>query len=149
MNPKNIVLNLVFLFFVVSLFSQTDSGWQWAKRGGGPGDFNHSPFWSYSYERIMDLAVDSDDNYYFLAEISGNQHSELVDYDGQPLSTYNDSDDDRDIYVFSTDNAGNFRWDKMIGGRSEEHTSELQSRGHLVCRLLLEKKKHLPQPHIT
>src|SRR5690554_7783924 len=27
--------------------------------------------------------------------------------------------------------------------RSEEHTSELQSRPHLVCRLLLEKKKHL------
>src|SRR5690625_2885131 len=27
--------------------------------------------------------------------------------------------------------------------RSEEHTSELQSRGHLVCRLLLEKKKGL------
>src|SRR5690625_5946418 len=33
-----------------------------------------------------------------------------------------------------------------VGGqtveRSEEHTSELQSRGHLVCRLLLEKKKN-------
>src|SRR5215510_14786737 len=28
-----------------------------------------------------------------------------------------------------------------MGRRSEEHTSELQSRGHLVCRLLLEKKK--------
>src|SRR2546422_6954507 len=28
-----------------------------------------------------------------------------------------------------------------IGERSEEHTSELQSRLHLVCRLLLEKKK--------
>src|SRR5207253_7741118 len=27
--------------------------------------------------------------------------------------------------------------------RSEEHTSELQSRGHLVCRLLLEKKKDM------
>src|SRR5690625_2100373 len=27
------------------------------------------------------------------------------------------------------------------GTRSEEHTSELQSRGHIVCRLLLEKKK--------
>src|SRR5690625_6243189 len=27
--------------------------------------------------------------------------------------------------------------------RSEEHTSELQSRGHLVCRLLLEKKKRI------
>src|SRR2546422_1509826 len=32
--------------------------------------------------------------------------------------------------------------DKEMGyGRSEEHTSELQSRLHLVCRLLLEKKK--------
>src|SRR5690625_6253450 len=29
-----------------------------------------------------------------------------------------------------------------LAPRSEEHTSELQSRGHLVCRLLLEKKKH-------
>src|SRR5690625_3878297 len=29
----------------------------------------------------------------------------------------------------------------IIELRSEEHTSELQSRGHLVCRLLLEKKK--------
>src|SRR5690625_5377096 len=29
--------------------------------------------------------------------------------------------------------------------RSEEHTSELQSRGHLVCRLLLEKKKKTRQ----
>src|SRR2546429_6725702 len=30
---------------------------------------------------------------------------------------------------------------RRCGGRSEEHTSELQSRLHLVCRLLLEKKK--------
>src|SRR5690625_7029074 len=30
---------------------------------------------------------------------------------------------------------------RFSGLRSEEHTSELQSRGHLVCRLLLEKKK--------
>src|SRR5215208_2256159 len=30
--------------------------------------------------------------------------------------------------------------------RSEEHTSELQSRGHLVCRLLLEKKKRPTSP---
>src|SRR2546428_9879240 len=36
------------------------------------------------------------------------------------------------------------------GGRSEEHTSELQSRSDLVCRLLLEKKLPLdpPQPHL-
>src|SRR2546422_8833619 len=30
---------------------------------------------------------------------------------------------------------------RAVGARSEEHTSELQSRLHLVCRLLLEKKK--------
>src|SRR3712207_7272231 len=30
--------------------------------------------------------------------------------------------------------------------RSEEHTSELQSRQYLVCRLLLEKKKYAPTP---
>src|SRR5256885_12726165 len=34
-------------------------------------------------------------------------------------------------------------------GRSEEHTSELQSPCNLVCRLLLEKKKHLPTPSAT
>src|SRR3712207_7677452 len=31
--------------------------------------------------------------------------------------------------------------------RSEEHTSELQSRQYLVCRLLLEKKKKIPPSH--
>src|SRR5439155_25243784 len=34
-------------------------------------------------------------------------------------------------------------WMRLVfDERSEEHTSELQSRGHLVCRLLLEKKKN-------
>src|SRR5256886_5829190 len=32
-----------------------------------------------------------------------------------------------------------------LPGRSEEHTSELQSQSNLVCRLLLEKKKHTMQ----
>src|SRR5437870_7497355 len=32
------------------------------------------------------------------------------------------------------------RFGRLLNLRSEEHTSELQSRGHLVCRLLLEKK---------
>src|SRR3712207_8778376 len=41
---------------------------------------------------------------------------------------------------------------KHLGKRSEEHTSELQSRQYLVCRLLLEKKKipstHHSHPHL-
>src|SRR2546429_6640555 len=48
-----------------------------------------------------------------------------------------------DLHVFTG-------WLDRLGSgchpRSEEHTSELQSRLHLVCRLLLEKKKHLPLP---
>src|SRR2546429_2470088 len=37
----------------------------------------------------------------------------------------------------------------FMANRSEEHTSELQSRLHLVCRLLLEKKKQIPHQHNT
>src|SRR5690625_6352068 len=46
-------------------------------------------------------------------------------------------------YEYFTARAGlGGQWiSKAIQQRSEEHTSELQSRGHLVCRLLLEKKK--------
>src|SRR2546430_11443482 len=35
-----------------------------------------------------------------------------------------------------------------FGRRSEEHTSELQSQSNLVCRLLLEKKKHKVSPRV-
>src|SRR6266511_5058649 len=39
--------------------------------------------------------------------------------------------------------------DPMPNVRSEEHTSELQSRENLVCRLLLEKKKNKKKSYIT
>src|SRR3989442_12010045 len=41
----------------------------------------------------------------------------------------------------SSSGQAQYRISVRAGGRSEEHTSELQSRPHLVCRLLLEKKK--------
>src|SRR5437870_10223544 len=48
-------------------------------------------------------------------------------------------------YGVVEESEGEFCWlfleDAAGVRRSEEHTSELQSRGHLVCRLLLEKKK--------
>src|SRR5258708_31703439 len=43
----------------------------------------------------------------------------------------------------NADNAGGFDARQRVN-RSEEHTSELQSPDHLVCRLLLEKKKKTP-----
>src|SRR5258708_15052561 len=36
-----------------------------------------------------------------------------------------------------------------VASRSEEHTSELQSPDHLVCRLLLEKKKKMTESHMS
>src|SRR5439155_2093028 len=48
------------------------------------------------------------------------------------LKRHPELDHDEEIWVAFTE--------RIVLGRSEEHTSELQSRGHLVCRLLLEKK---------
>src|SRR3712207_7129911 len=46
---------------------------------------------------------------------------------------------DRVVYIVTSDPDGRLGHDTTQ--RSEEHTSELQSRQYLVCRLLLEKKK--------
>src|SRR5258708_21668117 len=49
--------------------------------------------------------------------------------------------------IYANDPAIIFEDDgRIIGIRSEEHTSELQSPDHLVCRLLLEKKKSQRHP---
>src|SRR5687768_17733528 len=50
-----------------------------------------------------------------------------------------EADDADAVVVLSGDGAGDVG--AVTESRSEEHTSELQSRLHLVCRLLLEKKK--------
>src|SRR3712207_8242123 len=53
------------------------------------------------------------------------------------------------IYIFSIENrlqGVGILVLGVIGFRSEEHTSELQSRQYLVCRLLLEKKKKKQDP---
>src|SRR5207253_6566942 len=44
------------------------------------------------------------------------------------------------MFSAGVEKTGELKWSGTYR-RSEEHTSELQSRGHLVCRLLLEKKK--------
>src|SRR3712207_8045182 len=45
------------------------------------------------------------------------------------------------VVVVRADLSGAPTFDDLVDRRSEEHTSELQSRQYLVCRLLLEKKK--------
>src|SRR5690606_41213182 len=65
----------------------------------------------------------TDDEMYNLLKLLGGKTNKVL------VDTSNPSDDDN---VF-------FAWFEVSAkGRSEEHTSELQSREHLVCRLLLE-----------
>src|SRR5207253_10945475 len=59
-----------------------------------------------------------------------------------PRKIYSSAVHDRFRHLVSSDR-GALRGNAVAARvRSEEHTSELQSRGHLVCRLLLEKKKN-------
>src|SRR5438876_7323016 len=51
------------------------------------------------------------------------------------------------IHAFALANHKEFNRADGAGYRSEEHTSELQSPVHLVCRLLLEKKKKINRHH--
>src|SRR3712207_7888383 len=52
-------------------------------------------------------------------------------------------DIDRQLHQLSSQSQVDDELSRMKAERSEEHTSELQSRQYLVCRLLLEKKTHL------
>src|SRR5258708_23042861 len=65
--------------------------------------------------------------------------ADVVDKNVESIEPLENSTDD------SLDTVGraDVRLDEQVGSlRSEEHTSELQSPDHLVCRLLLEKKKN-------
>src|SRR5258708_12515096 len=59
-------------------------------------------------------------------------------------------DEDRVMAILTAKENRNLRRPpSLVRKRSEEHTSELQSPDHLVCRLLLEKKKPFKQPTTT
>src|SRR5436309_10653793 len=69
-------------------------------------------------------------------------------HDALPISRFMTPDGVGEVVDFmpvddpelATDNHVVIRLVRVVRGRSEEHTSELQSRENLVCRLLLEKK---------
>src|SRR3712207_8212392 len=53
------------------------------------------------------------------------------------------------LVMLQAGRSGSGETSDLFAGRSEEHTSELQSRQYLVCRLLLEKKKKHDTIHST
>src|SRR5690625_6613159 len=75
----------------------------------------------------------------------GNSGGALINIEGQLIGINSMKINQEAVegigFAIPIDTAGPIIDELEKTGRSEEHTSELQSRGHLVCRLLLEKKK--------
>src|SRR5690554_1034560 len=124
---------LLFLLFGATVFSGYSQKVVWEQTIGG----EHS-------EYLFDMVPTVD--YGFL--LAG---SSLSDKTG---SKKDNGQGSLDYFLWKMDKNGEEEWQWSFGGegqdilksiamtsRSEEHTSELQSRPHLVCRLLLEKKK--------
>src|SRR5690625_5981815 len=86
----------------------------------------------------LGVAVLHDDTYHYL---SGNQLGALLLHYKLTLLRANNANLDNAVAIKTivTSELGR-KIAHSFGIRSEAHTSELQSRGHLVCRLLLEKK---------
>src|SRR5690625_6711066 len=86
------------------------------------------PMTKEEYEEILNKLVDKDleqsERTELLQTLRSDYNTVLSDFEDFEKKTAKLEKDNNDLVV-----------------RSEEHTSELQSRGHLVCRLLLEKKK--------
>src|SRR5690606_41396881 len=97
---------------------------------------NHRDLHSFPTRRSSDLEIIED-----LKEVRAKVEPPLqkLEYALNPIVSF------FVLPLFALSNAGinldvNI-WDALTNNRSEEHTSELQSRENLVCRLLLEKKK--------
>src|SRR5690625_2744282 len=90
-----------------------------------------SPILGFSQINIEGVVRDTDDETLIgvNVQVRGTNKGTSTDFEGRYKL---ENVDENAILVFS-----------YVGFRSEEHTSELQSRGHLVCRLLLEKKKKI------
>src|SRR3712207_8797632 len=69
-------------------------------------------------------------------------HDALPIYCLKSAGGHPDSSDGGSTWKGLNCSAMSWSWGRVTPPRSEEHTSELQSRQYLVCRLLLEKKKH-------
>ncbi|AGC76207.1 putative secreted protein (Por secretion system target) [Nonlabens dokdonensis] len=111
---------LYFILLLVSI-SVNAQEYTWAARGGGDVNFGSNPNSTNEYEHIRDIVVDSQNNYYYLATVSSNN----TNLNGVPFTNYNRPNFNNDTYLFSTDCSGNFRWQKTIGGYSDELTQHL------------------------
>ncbi|UUV20268.1 hypothetical protein [Paenimyroides aestuarii] len=86
--------------------------WQWAIKGGSSGAGVSSGGWHIYAEQIYDIAIDNNNNYYFVASIAGSNPQ----LNGQSVIVYNNIATNNDIFLFSTTCDGQVRWNQAIGG---------------------------------
>src|SRR3989442_4021548 len=88
-------------------------------------------------------------SFFFFNDTATTEIYTLSLHDALPICAFSASARASSRAAASTSAAGTTRSTSPMrhASRSEEHTSELQSRPHLVCRLLLEKKKTYPLRH--
>src|SRR5690625_1443736 len=121
MKFKNAISSLILILFSLIFYAQNDPGWLWAKRGGSSAEITGSQFRDYGMERIVDVAVDSENNFYYLAEVGGYTFT----LGNIEFETYNDQANYSDLFIFSTDDEGDFRWNKIIGGGDRDRATSL------------------------
>ncbi|MFP9098096.1 T9SS type A sorting domain-containing protein [Flavobacterium sp. RHBU_24] len=99
--------------------------WQWAKRGGGTQNAaGENSGFDFNSEHIVDIVVDADNNYYYMAFMTQNS----TEYDGTPVTVYNSessSSGNTDIVLLSTDCEGTLRWTQTIGGGAQDYAYKI------------------------
>ncbi len=116
---KLVNFQILFLFFLCSFFSYgQEYQWQWAKSGGGEMGNTAFTFYKTSDEHIIDIAIDSNNNYYYLSHLNGN--SPMYNDNELPENIALEHYGSKDILLLSTDEGGNYRWHQVIGGRLQD-----------------------------
>ena len=113
-------LGIFSFFFLLSSFLSygQEYQWQWAKSGGGELGFSGGVTQSFRDECVIDIAVDADNNYYYLMRINGN--NPMYNDESLPENIALEHYGGKDILLLSTDENGNYRWHQVIGGYADD-----------------------------
>ena len=110
-NFKILLFSILYSLFSIPTTAQPYQ-WQWAIKGGSSGAGVSSGGWHIYAEQIYDIAIDNNNNYYFVASIAGSNPQ----LNGQSVRVYNNIATSNDIFLFSTTCDGQVRWNQAIGG---------------------------------
>ncbi|MDF0718703.1 T9SS type A sorting domain-containing protein [Kaistella sp. PBT33-4] len=134
-------LYLLLLTTLTTLASAQTYSWQWAKYGGGNTGSTSSGFNYTQDESIRDIAVDNQNNYYYLATMNPTNPT----LNGTAVDNY----DRQDLFLFSTDCQGNVRWTRNIGGTTAVQQSwniEVDNNGGLYIMGTFQNRAYASNP---